>query len=237
MSKAIKSASQEPEKTLPLIDLIEATKAAPKKPGAYDVAAEIRGWASAALKGSPKSRYQVAAEMSELIGIEITKSMLDAWTAESKEGHRLPVEFVPAFCTVTNNYGIFDICGRLLGGRFFTGLGALDAPGGPGSGPDRGSEKAAQGHNQAAGPGLRRKGELLMDIKERQKNIKIWLIQKGKIQSEIARETGASQQSVSWTIAGHRNDPKVLAWLREHGCPEEFMRHPKEKKAEEKRAA
>ena len=130
MSKAIKSASQKPENSLPLIDLIESTKAAPKKPGAYDVAAEIRGWASAALKGSPRSRYQIAADMSELIGTEVTKSMLDAWTAESKEGHRLPAEFIPALCAATNNYDYFEVCGRLLGGRFFTGMEALDAQAG-----------------------------------------------------------------------------------------------------------
>lgn len=39
--------------------------------------------------------------MSELVGTEITKSQLDSWTAESKEYHRFPAEYLPAFCAVT----------------------------------------------------------------------------------------------------------------------------------------
>lgn len=41
--------------------------------------------------------------MSHLVGQEISKYMLDAWTAESKDGHRMPAEFLPAFCLVTED--------------------------------------------------------------------------------------------------------------------------------------
>lgn len=41
--------------------------------------------------------------MSHLLGCEITKFMLDAWTAESKDGHRFPAEYLPAFCQVTGD--------------------------------------------------------------------------------------------------------------------------------------
>jgi hypothetical protein len=41
----------------------------------------------------PLSRYQVAAKMSELLDVDITKTMLDSWTAESKEQHRFPALF------------------------------------------------------------------------------------------------------------------------------------------------
>ena len=51
-----------------------------------------------ALKQCPLSRVQVAGEMSHLIGdVEVTRFMLDTWTAESKEGHRFPAEYLPGF--------------------------------------------------------------------------------------------------------------------------------------------
>ena len=57
-----------------------------------------------ALKRSPLSRHQVAGEMSHLLGADVTKTTIDSWTAESKEGHRIPAEYLPAFCRATDNY-------------------------------------------------------------------------------------------------------------------------------------
>ena len=76
-----------------------------------------------------------------------------------------------------------------------------------------------------------------MDMKERQKNIKIWLLQNDITMVRINREVGVSLQSVSHTVKGIRSCAGVLAWLREHGCPEKYVQHPNEKKAEEKKAA
>mgnify|MGYP000437705007 CR=1 FL=1 len=72
-------------------------------PGQLNIRNEIKGLVSKALKECPLSRYQVAARMSELLGVEISKAMLDAWSAESKEYHRFPAEFLPAFCEATGN--------------------------------------------------------------------------------------------------------------------------------------
>ena len=41
--------------------------------------------------------------MSDLVGREVSKTMLDAYTSESKEGHRLPAELLPAFCEATGD--------------------------------------------------------------------------------------------------------------------------------------
>lgn len=46
-------------------------------------------------------RYDLAAKMSRLLGMEITKYQIDGWTAESKDAHRIPAEFLPAFCAAT----------------------------------------------------------------------------------------------------------------------------------------
>lgn len=70
----------------------------PPTPGSFNITQQLRELVSEGLKQSSLSRYGVAARMSELLGAEITKSMLDSWTAESKEAHRFPAEFLPAFC-------------------------------------------------------------------------------------------------------------------------------------------
>ena len=51
-----------------------------------------------AIKQSSLSRWEIAGAMSAFVGVEITKFMLDSWTAESKDGHRFPAIYVPAFC-------------------------------------------------------------------------------------------------------------------------------------------
>ncbi len=66
-------------------------------PGSLDYGTELRHVLSQALKKTPKSRYEVAARMSELVGQEISKSTLDAWTAESKSNWRFPFEYAAAF--------------------------------------------------------------------------------------------------------------------------------------------
>lgn len=69
----------------------------------FDLDRRFRESISQAIKSSPLSRYQIAARMSELVGQDITKTMLDSWTAESKEAHRMPAIFVPAFCEATGD--------------------------------------------------------------------------------------------------------------------------------------
>jgi hypothetical protein len=89
--------------------------------GSLDVDAEIRAATSFDLKhakdssGHELSRYQVAARMSELTGQEITKSMLDNWSAESHEKHRFPCQFLPAFILATGGRRVFDVLSRRSG--------------------------------------------------------------------------------------------------------------------------
>ena len=79
----------------------EAQRYMGPQPGSFNIANQLRGEISEGLRQSGTSRFEVAARMSELCGVEITKSQLDSWTAESKEYHRFPAEYLPAFCHVT----------------------------------------------------------------------------------------------------------------------------------------
>lgn len=93
--------------------------------GALNIDHQLRRAVSEALKQCPLSRYQVAARMSELMGSDITKSMLDTWTAESKEQHRFPAAYLPAFCTATNSRLPLEIITRATGGFLMPGGDAL----------------------------------------------------------------------------------------------------------------
>ncbi len=83
--------------------------------GSLDIDSELREAVSSDIKTCPLSRYQISARMSELTGQEITASMLYSWTAESKEKHRFPCQFLPAFVIATGGRRSFNVLSRRSG--------------------------------------------------------------------------------------------------------------------------
>lgn len=98
-----------------------------KNAGSFNIDTTFRGAISEALKRCPRSRWEVAGRMSELTGQEITKSMLDSWTAESKDQHRFPAIFLPAFCEAAGCSDPLTLLGRLVGVFVMPGPEALRA--------------------------------------------------------------------------------------------------------------
>lgn len=92
-----------------LIDVHEKTES----PDSFQIAHRLKKKLSEGIKKSGLSRNIIAAKMSEMLGYEITKTMLDAYTAESKENHRVPAEWLPPFCMVTNYYEPIKLLNRL----------------------------------------------------------------------------------------------------------------------------
>ena len=69
-----------------------------------------------AIKESNLSRIQIAAKMSEALDVEITKTMLDSWTAESREGtNRFPACYLSIFCHVAGSIEPMKILADLIG--------------------------------------------------------------------------------------------------------------------------
>lgn len=66
----------------------------------------------------PFSRYDVAAGIGKFTGRDITKTILDAWTAESKDQNQMPAHLVPAFVHATQDTGLIEELCRLSGGAF-----------------------------------------------------------------------------------------------------------------------
>jgi hypothetical protein len=71
--------------------------------GALNVRETLRLALSDANSQCALSRHQIAGEMSHLLGREISKTTIDAWTAESKGNNRMPAEYLPAFCRATGS--------------------------------------------------------------------------------------------------------------------------------------
>lgn len=101
-----------------LFDLIDSLQDSPgPEPGSLNIQYEFQGAIIQCIKQCPLSRWEIAGKMSALLNQEISKYMLDTWTAESKEYHRFPAEFVPAFCVAVDCFKPLEILAR-AGGRF-----------------------------------------------------------------------------------------------------------------------
>jgi hypothetical protein len=89
-----------------LLDLILKAQEIPEQSlseGALDVHTRLCHALTNAIRQSGLSRWEIAGRMSHLLGQEVTQYMLNGWTAESKEAHRFPAEFLPAFCSATGS--------------------------------------------------------------------------------------------------------------------------------------
>jgi hypothetical protein len=93
--------------------------------GKASIDAAVRSIISDALKRCPLSRYEVAAKMSDILGVEITKSQIDSWSAESKENHRFPFVYTGAFCQSTGDKTLARYMAKLCDGYFIEGKEAL----------------------------------------------------------------------------------------------------------------
>lgn len=110
-----------------VIQNFQNDKPAPKPIGSFNIDREFREAISEALRWSPLSRYQIAARMSELTDTDITKTMLDSWTAESKVQNRFPAVFLPSFCEAAGCNDPLQMIGKLVGVFILPGPEALRA--------------------------------------------------------------------------------------------------------------
>ncbi|MFZ2948937.1 MAG: hypothetical protein WA003_05580 [Desulfuromonadaceae bacterium] len=96
------------------------------QPGRLNISARLNAAIKQAIRQAPKSRETMADEMTELLGIEITVGMVNNWTAISHP-HRMPAEYIPAFCIVTNSNDSITILNEATGVFTVNGADALRA--------------------------------------------------------------------------------------------------------------
>lgn len=111
-----------------LFDLLRAEKEerAASQPGRLCVSGRLMAAVRRAIKQAPKSRETLADEMSDLTGADITVAMINNWTAESHP-HRIPAEYLPAFCTATGDHEALRILNETSGVFMVKGPDALRA--------------------------------------------------------------------------------------------------------------
>jgi len=108
-----------------LLDLIRQGTTTDHSEGSLDIQRQLRACVSSCIKACPLSRWEIVGRMSMFLDSEISKYMLDTWTAESKEHHRFPAEYLPAFCRAVDCYDPLRLLAEKAGVFILPGPDAL----------------------------------------------------------------------------------------------------------------
>lgn len=74
-----------------------------KRPGRMSVSDRLLAAVKTAIKAAPKSREQIADDMTELAGCAVTVAMLNNYTSISHP-HKIPADLLAIFCEAAENY-------------------------------------------------------------------------------------------------------------------------------------
>lgn len=96
-------------------------------PGSLNIKHQVIAALASALRHAGKSREQIADEMTLYTGEEITVHMINAWVCQSKEHHRFPLEYLPAFRRATDNLDALNVASQACGAFTLRGPDALRA--------------------------------------------------------------------------------------------------------------
>jgi len=97
-----------------------ARQSQPVPPASLDIRHEFKAALAGDIRhakdeaGRELSRYEVAGKMSDYLGRQITKDMLDNWTAESHP-HCMPADYLPAFRHATGGRRAHECISRHSG--------------------------------------------------------------------------------------------------------------------------
>lgn len=73
------------------------------------------------LREHDKSRYDIAAHMSELLSEDVSKHMLDAYAAEAREDFNISLHRFLALIAVSKRYDVLDALVRRIGAAILVG--------------------------------------------------------------------------------------------------------------------
>jgi hypothetical protein len=103
-------------------DLFEAPPSRPSHEGALvGLKTQIAHLMSSSIRQCGLDRYKIAAGMSALLGEDVSKLMLDAYTAESRDDQNIPAHRLFAFIVVTESFDAFDHVLKQIGCRLLVG--------------------------------------------------------------------------------------------------------------------
>jgi hypothetical protein len=96
-------------------------EAYPMLPGAWNFRIEIAHVMGEAIRLADKDRYTIAADMSRLLGREVSVNTLDKYTSEAAEGHHPSLETAIAFDAATGALSLLAMYAAKLGCRVLPG--------------------------------------------------------------------------------------------------------------------
>ncbi|NCN89364.1 MAG: hypothetical protein GW936_08005 [Gallionella sp.] len=102
-------------------------QAMPHIPGSWNFRREIAVVMGEAIKACHKDRWQIAADMSRLLGREVSVNTLDKYTSEASEDHIPNLETAIAFDAATEQTALASMFASKLGCRVLPGKDSLQA--------------------------------------------------------------------------------------------------------------
>lgn len=108
-------------------DLFEIPRPAAPIPGSMDFRQTLSHRLALMLAQSTADRHAIAATASRLAGRDVSKPMLDGYTADSRDTFNLPLWLVPALETACGSHELTEWLAGVRGGRLFFGCEALSA--------------------------------------------------------------------------------------------------------------
>lgn len=81
----------------------------------------IAGTVGVILASDPRPREIIAAEVSLLLGDDVSRAMLDAYSSPAREGHKVPASRFLALLAVTNRQDLLDPLLREIGASVLIG--------------------------------------------------------------------------------------------------------------------
>lgn len=108
-------------------DLFAVPTPAQPVPGSHDYRSQVSGLVGDILKQAADDRYAIASRMSRLAGKDVSKAMLDGYSAESREEFNLPLYLLPALEAACGTHAITHWLVHVRGGRLLIGREALTA--------------------------------------------------------------------------------------------------------------
>ncbi len=75
----------------------------------------IAAGVSRILKEDPRTRFEIAADMSELLDSDVSKWMLDAWSSEARDGHNVSFSRMVLLAAITGRADVLNALMRPFG--------------------------------------------------------------------------------------------------------------------------
>lgn len=108
-------------------DLFAVPRAAAQVPASMDFRAVVAHLVTDMIQAGEGDRYAIAGRMSRLVGKDVSKAMLDGYTAESRVAFNLPLYLVPALEAACETTLLTEWLASVRGGRVLLGRDVLAA--------------------------------------------------------------------------------------------------------------